>query len=70
MSNHLTKNPARKEITLELADHSLANAEATLIQEILKERNWNIKLAAKELDIARGTLYSKMKKYNIRRRHP
>jgi two-component system NtrC family response regulator/two-component system response regulator HydG len=33
----------------------------------LGETNWNLKQAARELDIARGTLYSKMKKYGIER---
>ena len=60
-------NQVEKKITLELKDYSLANAEATLIQEVLKETEWNLKRAAKELDIARGTLYSKIKKHNIKR---
>lgn len=67
MRDHPATNPGREEFTLELTDRSLPKAEATLIQEVLEERSWNIKLAAKELNIARGTLYSKMKKYNIKR---
>jgi transcriptional regulator of acetoin/glycerol metabolism len=31
----------------------------------LEETDWNLKQASEMLDIARGTLYSKMKKYNI-----
>jgi len=46
---------------------SLANAEATLIQEVLQETDWNLKRAARRLKIARGILYSKIKKHNIRR---
>ena len=67
MSNHIATGPVQEEITLELTDHSLANTEATLIHRVLQETGWNLKHAAKELDIARGTLYSKMKKYNIKR---
>ena len=67
MSDHIATGPVQEEITLELTDHSLANAEATLIHRVLQETGWNLKLAAKELDIARGTLYSRMKKYNIKR---
>lgn len=63
MSDH----PAKTEITLELRDQSLANVEATLIRSVLQETDWNLKRAAKELDIARGTLYSKIKKHNIKR---
>jgi DNA-binding NtrC family response regulator len=67
MSDHYGTKATKDEITLELKDHSLANAEATLIQEVLKETDWNLKRAAKRLKIARGTLYSKIKKHNIRR---
>ncbi|MBE9571514.1 MAG: hypothetical protein IMF11_12870 [Proteobacteria bacterium] len=67
MSNYIDKDPVRKENTLELRDRSLANAEATLINEVLLETGWNLKRAARRLKIARGTLYSKIKKHNIRR---
>ncbi len=50
---------------LTLPSHSLAQAEATLIRKVLEEKEWNLSQAAEELDIARGTLYSKMQKYNI-----
>ncbi len=56
-----------KEFTLYLPSKSLPLAEATLIRKVLEETNWNLKQAARELDIARGTLYSKMKKYRIER---
>jgi two-component system NtrC family response regulator/two-component system response regulator HydG len=65
MSDHIATGPVQEEITLELTDYSLANAEATLIHKVLQETGWNLKQAAKELNIARGTLYSKMKKYGI-----
>lgn len=67
MSDHSRTKATKEEITLELKDHSLANAEATLIQEVLQETDWNLKRAARRLKIARGTLYSKIKKHNIRR---
>lgn len=67
MSHHPATVPAKEEITLELRDHSLANAEATLINEVLQETGWNLKRAANRLKIARGTLYSKINKHNIRR---
>jgi len=54
-----------KAFTLELPSSSLPVAEATMIRKVLEETNWNLKRAAKELDIARGTLYSKMNKYAI-----
>ena len=68
MSDHIDKDPVRKEITLELTDHSLSNVEATSINEVLRETGWNLKRAARRLKIARGTLYSKIKKHNISRR--
>ena len=55
------------EITLRLPSKSLPLAEATLIRRVLEETGWNLKRAARELDIARGTLYSKMNKYGIQR---
>jgi DNA-binding NtrC family response regulator len=61
----LRKTTQKKGFTLVLSSRSLPLAEATLINKVLQETNWNLKQAAKELDIARGTLYSKMKKYGI-----
>jgi|LGVF01.1.fsa_nt_gb two-component system NtrC family response regulator/two-component system response regulator HydG len=55
----------KKEFDLRLSSRSLPLAEATMIRKVLTETDWNLKQAARELDIARGTLYSKMKKYNI-----
>jgi two-component system NtrC family response regulator/two-component system response regulator HydG len=50
---------------LQLPSKSLPLAEKTLIRKALLENNWNLKQAAQELEIARGTLYSKMSKYGI-----
>ena len=54
-----------KNLVLQLPSKSLHLAEKTLIRKVLLENNWNLKQAAKELEIARGTLYSKMSKYGI-----
>lgn len=54
-----------KNLVLQLPSKSLHQAEKTLIRKALLENNWNLKQAAKELEIARGTLYSKMSKYGI-----
>ncbi len=54
-----------KPLTLTLASKSLPQAESALILHALEGTNWNLKKAAQELEIARGTLYSKMQKYNI-----
>ena len=63
----IQRPPRLKEFTLRLPSRSLPLAEETLIRKVLEETNWNLKQASRELDIARGTLYSKMKKYGIER---
>jgi DNA-binding NtrC family response regulator len=57
----------KKKFRLSLTSPSLALAEATLIQRVLDENHWNLKQAAMELEIARGTLYSKIKKYHLKK---
>lgn len=47
------------------APPTLAEAERALIKKVLEESNWNLKMAAETLDIARGTLYGKMEKYHF-----
>jgi transcriptional regulator with PAS, ATPase and Fis domain len=44
---------------------SLKKMESVHIRRILKEANWNISKAARELDIDRQTLYNKIDKYGI-----
>ncbi len=56
-----------KQFRLTLTSPSLPAAEATLIQKVLNENHWNLKQAAMELEIARGTLYSKIKKYKLKK---
>ncbi|PLX88720.1 MAG: sigma-54-dependent Fis family transcriptional regulator [Desulfuromonas sp.] len=55
------------DFNLSLSSSSLADAEIALISKVLEETDWNLKKAADALAIARGTLYSKMKKYNIKK---
>jgi len=57
----------KKKFRLTLTSPSLPMAEAMLIQKVLDENHWNLKQAAMELEIARGTLYSKLKKYNLKK---
>lgn len=65
----LKKRFQPEEFTLRLSSRSLPLAESTLIRQVLEETGWNLKQAAKELEIARGTLYSKMKRYMIEKPH-
>ena len=67
MSRNLGGKAAIEEVILELTDGSLHKAEATLIHKVLHDTNWNLNQAARELDIPRGSLYSKMKKHNIKK---
>lgn len=59
-----------KKFCLTLTSPSLPLAEAALIQKVLNENHWNLKQAAMELEIARGTLYSKIKKYRLKKIEP
>jgi two-component system NtrC family response regulator/two-component system response regulator HydG len=54
-----------KEFSLTLMYPSLLKAEEALIRRVIDLNNGNLKQAAAALDIARGTLYSKMQKYGI-----
>jgi len=65
----IKKDSQPREFSLRLSSRSLPLAESTLIRVVLEDTNWNLKKAAMELDIARGTLYSKMKKYGIEKPH-
>ena len=67
MSEYHRTEAAKERFTLALMDRFLPLAESTLIRKVLEETDWNLKQSAVLLHIARGTLYSKMKKYNIRR---
>jgi DNA-binding NtrC family response regulator len=60
--NHL-KTQVKEAVSLSVT--TLAEAESALIKQALVESNWNLKLAAEALDIARGTLYGKIEKYHL-----
>ena len=70
MPHSRKKKKSKEEITLELLNSSLRQAEAILVRVVLEEMDWNISQAARELRIPRGTLYSKMKKHEIKRPAP
>jgi transcriptional regulator of acetoin/glycerol metabolism len=46
---------------------SLAENERQMIIKVLNESKWNKHQAAKRLQISRSTLYSKIKRYQIRK---
>ena len=46
---------------------SLTSVEKAHIRRVLDETDWNISLAARVLEIDRGTLYNKIKKYGLER---
>lgn len=54
-----------KESPINEAAKDLSDVEASHIYSVLEEKQWNLKRAAEALNIARGTLYSKIKKYGI-----
>ena len=61
---------SRKELKAEALPKSLKKMEQLHIEKIVKENNWNISQAARDLDIDRQTLYNKLEKYKINRREP
>ncbi|MDY7034409.1 MAG: sigma-54 dependent transcriptional regulator [Thermodesulfobacteriota bacterium] len=67
LPNELKDPPKEKGFHLNLPSSSLPLAESIMIRKVLEETNWNLKQAANELGIARGTLYSKMNKYEIKK---
>jgi transcriptional regulator of acetoin/glycerol metabolism len=67
MPHSRKRKRSQEEITLELLNSSLRQAEAILVRMVLEETDWNISQAARELHIPRGTLYSKMQKHDIQR---
>lgn len=61
----ITANDRENAFELTLRSKSLPAAERSLIQRVLQDNDWNLKRSADDLEIARSTLYSKMKKYGI-----
>jgi transcriptional regulator of acetoin/glycerol metabolism len=67
LPEELKEAPQRTDFSLSLYSRSLPLAESTLIRKVLEETGWKLRQAARELEIARGTLYSKIRKYDIKR---
>lgn len=61
-----TMTPAA-DFSLQLSSSSLPEIEAKVIREVLKAKQWNLSQTAEALGIARGTLYSKIKSYGIKK---
>ena len=61
---------ARKALTPKEYPRSLKRMEKMHIERVLRETDWNISRAARELEIDRQTLYNKMKKYVIKKGEP
>ncbi len=55
------------EVIIHISNLTLPEVEEALIRKVLEEADWKLNRAARALDIARSTLYSKMKKYRIKR---
>jgi DNA-binding NtrC family response regulator len=70
LPDNIKQASQNKQFRLTLTSPSLPLAEATLIKKVLNENHWNLKQAALELEIARGTLYSKIKKYKFEKTEP
>jgi DNA-binding NtrC family response regulator len=64
---HPSSSPETGNFNIQLTSRSLSQAESTLIKTVLMETGWNLKQSAKLLDVARGTLYSKIKKYDLKK---
>lgn len=68
--SNLPKNLTHAEndsISVVLRKSSLESAEETLIRTVLEQKNWNLSKTAEALNIARGTLYSKLQKLGIKK---
>lgn len=64
----LTSELARTELALGTGDE-LADVEASVVSRALEDRGWNVSAAARQLGIARSTVYRMMEKYGLRRTH-
>ena len=56
-----------KQVTQEPPSTSLAENERRLILAVLQECSWNKHEAARQLQISRSTLYSKIRRYNLKK---
>jgi DNA-binding NtrC family response regulator len=55
------------DFNLTLKSSALPEIEAEVIRKVLEVKQWNLSQAAEALGIARGTLYSKIKSYSIKK---
>jgi len=67
MPYDVVENSVPKKAIIYIKETSLSKLEETLIRKVLEETGWKLRQAARELEIARGTLYSKIRKYDIKR---
>ena len=65
---HVTNNEDSPFIVMNLPSYSLGHAEKILLKKVLLLTKWNMKKSAEMLDISRGTLYSKIEKYDIKQK--
>ncbi len=56
-----------RQAKIDLPAASLAENERRLIADVLKKSDWNKHEAARRLDISRSTLYSKIRRYGLRK---
>jgi PAS domain S-box-containing protein len=56
-----------RQARIDLPAASLAEYERRLITDVLKKSDWNKHEAARRLDISRSTLYSKIRRYGLRK---
>jgi len=56
-----------KQAKVDLPATSLAENERRLIARVLKQSNWNKHEAARRLNVSRSTLYSKIRRYGLRK---
>ena len=61
------KDAPAESFSLHLNSCSLPDIEEMVIRKVLTSKDWNLSHAAEALGIARGTLYGKIKSYNIQK---
>jgi len=67
LSDEVKQGLEKSDFSLFISSRSLPQTELTLIRKVLEEKNWNLNQTAQSLQIARNTLYSKMRKYRLTR---
>jgi two-component system NtrC family response regulator/two-component system response regulator HydG len=67
LPEHIKSTIPENSFRLQLDNPCLAEAEKKLIVKVLENRNFNLKKAADDLGIARGTLYGKMERYGLKK---